>query len=155
LEKSKWRARDYVVIPRSLLTTKLTPASFRTWIALASFCYDSDSCFPSNRAILERMPPGTSLGTIQTAKRDLERAGLIHRTRRFVDGRETTTVYNLLAPEGTEMITPNDKSTPVGAGSGTPLNKEEGNKIKGVTKRTKEGDVFIKGVGWVADNENT
>ncbi len=100
MKKQRWRARDYVVIPRSLLTQKISPSALRLWIALASYCYDSDSCFPSNRAIMERMPPGTALNTVKSAKRELEEQGLIRRERRFDKGRETSSVYILLYLRG-------------------------------------------------------
>lgn len=106
MKKQRWRARDYVVIPRSILTQKISPSALRLWIALASFCYDSDECWPSNNALLERMPAGTALNTVKAAKRELEEQGLIKRQRRFMDGRETSSIYYLIAPEGTVIQPP-------------------------------------------------
>ena len=106
MKKQRWRARDYVVIPRSILTQKISPSALRLWIALASFCYDSDECWPSNNALLERMPNGTALNTVKAAKRELEEQGLIKRQRRFMDGRETSSIYYLIAPEGTVIQPP-------------------------------------------------
>lgn len=134
------------MIPRSLLNQKISPSAFRTWIALASFCYDDDSCYPSNRAMLERMPPGTALNTLKTAKRELEDAGLIRRERRFDKGRETSSVYYLIAPEGTEMVTPNGKDTLGGESNVTPLNKNKLNK-------SFMGNTKITGDGWIYDEE--
>ena len=161
MKKQRWRARDYVVIPRSLLTQKISPSALRLWIALASYCYDSDSCFPSNRAIMERMPAGTALNTVKSAKRELEDAGLIRRERRFDKGRETSSVYILLVPEGTKLIEGNQTVTPSdnevvtheGNENVTPLNKYIINKeIKnGNTKRTVDGFIFVEGQGWVEE----
>ena len=106
MKKQRWRARDYVVIPRSILTQKISPSALRLWIALASFCYDSDECWPSNNSLLERMPAGTALNTVKAAKRELEEQGLIKRQRRFMDGRETSSIYYLIAPEGTVIQPP-------------------------------------------------
>lgn len=148
MKKQRWRARDYVVIPRSLLTQKISPSALRTWISLASFCYDDDSCWPSNKAILERMPPGTALNTLKAAKRELEQAGLIRRDRRFDKGRETSSVYYLIAPEGTQMITTNQVTTHEGNGTVTPLNKYTLNKNNlGNKKVTEDGWVFDEELG--------
>ena len=154
MKKQRWRARDYVVIPRSLLTQKISPSALRTWIALASFCYDDDSCYPSNRAMLERMPPGTALNTIKAAKRELEEAGLIRRDRRFDKGRETSSIYYLIAPEGTQMITQTGKTTHEGNGKVTPLNNYKVNKtFKGDKKVTEDGWVYDEELGeWVEGN---
>ena len=151
MKKQRWRARDYVVITRSLLTQKISPSALRTWIALASFCYDDDSCYPSNRAMLERMPPGTALNTIKAAKRELEEAGLIRRDRRFDKGRETSSIYYLIAPEGTQMITQTGKTPHEGNGTVTPLNKYKVNKtFKGDKKVTEDGWVYDEELGeWV------
>ena len=162
MKKQRWRARDYVVIPRSLLTQNISPSALRLWIALASYCYDSDSCFPSNRAIMERMPPGTALNTVKSAKRELEDKGLIRRERRFDKGRETSSVYILLYPEGTKLlegndtVTPSDNKTvtPEGNSNVTPLNKYILNKEtkKDISKRTVDGFIFIEGEGWVEES---
>ena len=98
MDKERWRARDYVVIPRSILTQKISPSALRLWIALASFCYDDDSCYPSNRALLERMPKGTALNTLKSAKRELIEANLMRRDRRYDKGRETSSMYYLIIP---------------------------------------------------------
>ena len=152
MKKKRWRAREYVVIPRSILTQKISPSALRVWISLASFCYDDDTCWPSNKAILERMPPGTALNTIKAAKRDLEKAGLISRDRRFDKGRETSSIYMLLAPEGTQMITPNQDLTHEGNENVTPLNKYILNKnTLGNEKKTEDGFVYVEGEGWVEE----
>lgn len=154
MKKQRWRARDYVVIPRSLLTQKISPSALRVWIALASFCYDDDSCYPSNRAMLERMPKGTALNTIKAAKRELEQAGLIKRDRRFDKGRETSSIYYLIAPEGTQMITHNSSTPHEGNENVTPLNKYKENKTYlGNQKRTSDGFVYIEGEGWIEEEE--
>ena len=162
MKKQRWRARDYVVIPRSLLTQDISPRALRLWIALASYCYDSDSCFPSNRAILERMPEGTALNTVKTAKRELVEKGLIKQERRFDKGRETSSVYILLYPQGTELVEGNETVTPKdnhmvtdeGNQTVTPLNKYRRNKQieKGISKRTVDGFIFIEGEGWVEES---
>ena len=164
MKKERWRARDYVVIPRSLLTQKISPSALRLWIARAAFCYDTDSCWPSNRAILERMPPGTAVGTVKNAKRELEEAELIRRERRFVDGRETSSMYVLLAPEGTQivpnwegndMVTPSNETVTLGGNEGvTPLNKRILNKhYLGNEKKTVDGWVYSKEEGrWVEES---
>jgi hypothetical protein len=160
MKKERWRAKDYVVIPRSILTANISPSALRLWIALASFCYDEDKCFPSNKSILDRMPEGTALNTCQAAKRELEEKGLIKRERRFDKGRETSSLYILIAPKGTTMVEGNETDTPnpqkgndkMGARGNAqvvPLNKSNINKQEEAVKITKEGDVFIKGVGWV------
>lgn len=154
MDKERWRARDYVVIPRSILTQKISPSALRLWIALASFCYDDDSCYPSNRSLLERMPPGTALNTLKSAKRELIDANLMRRDRRFDKGRETSSMYYLIMPEGTEMVTPHDKSTLGGSATVTPLNKYKLNKQSlGNEKKTVDGAVFKEGVGWVYELE--
>ena len=162
MKKQRWRARDYVVIPRSLLTQKISPSALRLWIALASYCYDTDSCWPSNRAILERMPEGTALNTVKTAKRELEEKGLIRRERRFDKGRETSSVYILLYPEGTKLLEGNDTVTPSdnktvtheGNGNVTPLNKYILNKENEneILKKTVDGFIFVEGEGWVEES---
>ena len=162
MKKQRWRAKDYVVIPRSILTQKISPSALRLWVALASFCYDEDKCWPSNRAILERMPEGTALGTVKNAKRELEKAGLIKRDRRFVDGRETSSVYFLLAPKETEMIdrgnetvTPSNGDSPLGGNATvTPLNKYILNKTDlSNEKRTADGFVYDEEEGrWVEES---
>lgn len=165
MKKERWRARDYVVIPRSLLTQNISPSALRLWIALASYCYDSDSCFPSNRAIMERMPEGTALNTVKKAKRELVDQGLIKRERRFDKGRETSSVYILLYPEGTKLVEGNHTVTPredqtvthEGNATVTPLNKYIVNKKseKGkeeIIKRTVDGFVFVEGEGWVEES---
>lgn len=155
MKKERWRAKDYVVIPRSILTANISPSALRLWIALASFCYDEDKCFPSNKSILERMPEGTALNTCQAAKRELEEKGLIKRERRFDKGRETSSLYILIAPKGTTMVegnqtvTHNDTKRARGNAQVVPLNKSNINKQEEAVKITKDGDVFIKGVGWV------
>ena len=122
----------------------------RLWIALASFCYDDDSCYPSNRALLERMPEGTALNTLKAAKRELIKAELIRRDRRFDKGRETSSMYYLIMPEGTETVTPHETDTHGGDATVTPLNKYIENKnILGNEKKTIDGAVYIKGEGWV------
>jgi hypothetical protein len=161
MKKQRWRAKDYVVIPRSILTQKISPSALRLWVALASFCYDDDKCWPSNRKILERMPEGTALGTVKNAKRELEKAGLIKRDRRFIDGRETSSVYFLLAPKDTEMIeggnetvTPSNEENPLGGNATvTPLNKYILNKnTESSSKKTVDGWVYDKGEGrWVEE----
>ena len=153
MKKEKWRAKDYVVIPRSILTQKISPSALRLWIALASFCYDDDKCWPSNRAILERMPEGTALNTVKTAKRELEKAQLIKRSRRFADGRETSSIYELLAPVGTELLEGGNEMvthgveavTHEGVATVTPLNKNKRNK--------KEEDVLEKPIKKTANGE--
>ena len=166
MKKERWRARDYVVIPRSLLTQKISPSALRLWIALASYCFDTDSCFPSNRAIMERMPPGTALNTLKAAKRELEQAGLIKRQRRFDMGRDTSSMYFLLYPEGTTLI-PNEGNetiTPIGQDTNTlggnqkvpPLREEVVNKQKDdlYQKTTVDGWVFDSDTKqWVDGNE--
>jgi hypothetical protein len=52
------------------------------------------------------MPAGTALNTVKAAKRELEEKGLIKRQRRFMDGRETSSIYYLIAPEGTVIQPP-------------------------------------------------
>jgi len=137
MKKQRWRARDYVVIPRSILKEKLSPSALRLWVAIASFCYDSDECWPSNKALLERLPEGTALNTLKTAKRELVEKGLIEKQRRFVDGRETSSLYVLKMPEGTEIVTPTgDESIPPrGNENVTPINKNTLNK-------NRKNDVF-------------
>tara|TARA_R110002020_G_scaffold246713_1_gene460577 strand:+ start:831 stop:1382 length:552 start_codon:yes stop_codon:yes gene_type:complete len=177
MKKQRWRARDYVVIPRSILTLKISPSALRLWIALASFCYDTDECWPSNNALLERMPTGTALNTVKAAKRELEEVELIRRERRFIDGRETSSIYYLLAPEGT-VIQPNHEGNQTITHEGnevvprnkTILNKNNLRVIKGdkdtfsdlgykgkqkktqsnissIPKRTKDGYVYDKEAG--------
>lgn len=154
MDKERWRARDYVVIPRSILTQKISPSALRLWIALASFCYDDDSCYPSNRALLERMPKGTALNTLKSAKRELIEANLMRRDRRYDKGRETSSMYYLIMPEGTEMVTPHETNTLGGDATVTPLNKYKLNKpILGNEKKTVDGAVFKEGVGWVYELE--
>ena len=154
MDKERWRARDYVVIPRSILTQKISPSALRLWIALASFCYDDDSCYPSNRALLERMPKGTALNTLKSAKRELIEANLMHRDRRYDKGRETSSMYYLIMPEGTEMVTPQQAVTHGGDATVTPLNKYKVNKtFKGDKKVTEDGWVFDEELGeWVEGN---
>ena len=154
MDKERWRARDYVVIPRSILTQKISPSALRLWIALASFCYDADSCYPSNRALLARMPKGTALHTLKSAKRELIEANLMRRDRRYDKGRETSSMYYLIMPEGTEMVTPQQAVTHGGDATVTPLNKYKLNKnISGNEKKTVDGAVFKEGVGWVYELE--
>ena len=153
MKKEKWRAKDYVVIPRSILVQEISPSALRLWIALASYCYDSDSCYPSNKSILSRMPPGTALNTVRSAKRELEEKGLIRRERRFVKGQETSSLYYLLHPKGTELVEGNDTVTHR-ANQAITQNKE--NKIKSIKgnqmKRTKDGFVFMEDEGiWVEE----
>ena len=161
MKKQRWRAKDYVVIPRSILTQKISPSALRLWIALASFCYDDDKCYPSNRAVLERFPPGTALNTVKAAKRELEEAGLISRQRRFKDGRETSSIYFLLAPQGTQLIKSEGNETITHVGNQmityegnrkvTPLREQQGNKTNdGLILKTVDGFVFDKELGqWV------
>ena len=111
------------MIPRSILTQKISPSALRLWIALASFCYDDDSCYPSNRALLERMPKGTALNTLKSAKRELIEANLMRRDRRYDKGRETSSMYYLIIPEGTEMFTPHQAVTPGGEAPGKPAGR--------------------------------
>ena len=175
MKKQRWRARDYVVIPRSILTQKISPSALRLWIALASFCYDSDECWPSNNALLERMPAGTALNTVKAAKRELEEQGLIKRQRRFMDGRETSSIYYLIAPEGTVIQPPiegnetipqnksirnknlrvikgdGDAFTDLGY-SGKPVKMQE--EQKEVVKRTVDGMIYDKELGaWVEESQ--
>ena len=95
-----WRQGDFVVVPRSLLALKLSPAELRVWLALASFCYDTDTCWPSHAAMIaDRLPPGTTDSTIRKAKRGLERKGLLITEQRHTgSGRETSNVYRIMAP---------------------------------------------------------
>lgn len=101
------------------------------------------------------MPEGTALNTCQAAKRELEEKGLIKRERRFDKGRETSSLYILIAPKGTTMVegnqtvTHNDTKRARGNAQVVPLNKSNINKQEEAVKITKDGDVFIKGVGWV------
>ena len=162
MKKQRWRAKDYVVIPRSILTQKISPSALRLWIALASFCYDDDKCWPSNRALLQRMPQGTALNTVKNAKRELEKADLIKRQRRYVDGRETSSMYFLLAPKDTEMIgegnetvtTSQQMVTYEGNEMVTPINKYIGNKISSSNhKKTVDGWIYDNEVGrWVEES---
>ena len=99
-----WRQGDFVVVPRSLLALKLSPAELRVWLALASFCYDTDTCWPSHAAMIaDRLPPGTTASTIRKAKRGLERKGLLVTEQRHTgSGRETSNVYRIMAPSQTD-----------------------------------------------------
>ena len=99
-----WRQGDFVVVPRSLLALKLSPAELRVWLALASFCYDTDTCWPSHAAMIaDRLPPGTTASTIRKAKRGLERKGLLGTEQRHTgSGRETSNVYRIMAPVQTD-----------------------------------------------------
>ena len=148
----KWITRDYVVIPRSILSSDLTPTAFRTWIALASFCYDSDDCFPSNQALLARMPEKTTLRSLQRAKKELEAHGYLMRERQFVKGRETSSLYTLCIPigEGDNTDTPDTMDRPRGDRQDTQNNTNRILKDR-YDKKTVDGDVFIKGVGWISD----
>ncbi len=58
------------------------------------------------------MPEGTALNTVKTAKRELVEKGLIKQERRFDKGRETSSVYILLYPQGTELVEGNETSYP-------------------------------------------
>ncbi len=102
-----WRQSDFVVIPRSLLAQKLSPAELRVWLALASFCYDTDTCWPSHAAMIaDRLPPGTTASTIRKAKRGLEKKGLLVTEQRHTgSGRETSSVYHIMAPVQTNRDT--------------------------------------------------
>ena len=99
-----WRQGDFVVVPRSLLALKLSPAELRVWLALASFCYDTDTCWPSHAAMIaDRLPPGTTASTIRKAKRGLARKGLLVTEQRHTgSGRETSNVYRIRAPVQTD-----------------------------------------------------
>lgn len=99
-----WRQGDFVVVPRSLLSVKLSPAELRVWLALASFCYDTDTCWPSHAAMIgDRLPPGTTASTIRKAKRGLERKGLlVTEQRKTGSGRETSHLYRIMAPSQTD-----------------------------------------------------
>ena len=158
MEKGKpWRASAYVVIPRALLKQDITPSAFRLWVALASFGYGKDEVWPSNKALLDRMPPGTHLRTAQKAKKELEEAGLITQQSRYKDGRQTSSLYVLIAPEGGDLTTLNDalNATDEGGaggrdegGAGTTQNIKNKNKIY---KKTVDGFIYIEGEGWVEE----
>ena len=98
-----WRQGDFVVVPRSLLALKLSPSELRVWLALASFCYDTDTCWPSHAAMIaDRLPPGTTASTIRKVKRGLERKGLLVTEERHTgSGRETSHLYRIMAPSQT------------------------------------------------------
>ena len=146
-QRNIWRSREFVVIPRALLTQKISPSALRVWLALASFCFQEDSCFPSNRALLERMPDGMSERSIQRGKRELELFGLLRRERRFLNGRETSSLYHLISPESPDnfVTLPDSKTTPDHDSTVTPLKST-------TIKKTKDGDIFIEGVGWIVEN---
>ena len=159
----KWVAKDYVVIPRKILSAPITPTALRTWLALASFCYDSDECFPSNAALLDRMPEGTSLRSVQRAKKELEAHGYLQQERQYVKGRETSSLYTLTIPlvdtsvesvdsrEGDNTVTPDEATGPRGGRTDTQNNTIRILKNRG-DKKTVDGDVFVEGVGWITDS---
>lgn len=163
----RWIARDYVVVPRSILKADISPMALRTWLALASFCYDKDECWPSNQAVLDRMPEGTNLRTIQRAKTELIDKGWIAQERRFHKGRETSSVYHLMLPCGSaveavdsrgdgEMATPDQRDRARG-GHITAQNNSNRYIKKGQEEKspvmTVDGATFIQGVGWIYGDE--
>jgi hypothetical protein len=147
MPRKKWRTKDYVVVPRALLSENMSPMALRTWLALASFSFSDEPCFPSNRAMLKRMPEGTTERSLQRAKKELMLKGLLRQERRFKGGRETSSLYYLMAPDNPDdfVTLHDDKDAPITDATVTPLNKN-------TIKKTRDGDIFIEGVGWVRDN---
>ncbi len=146
------------MIPRALLKQEISASALRLWIVLASFCYGKDTCWPSNKALLKRLPPNTNLRTAQKAKAELEAAGLIQRERRYVDGRETSSIYHIVAPEGGDLDTLEGLLGTLGDGEkatvGDAPNATQNSINKNTTyKKTEDGYIFIKEVGWVDENE--
>ena len=131
-----WRQGDFVVVPRSLLALKLSPAELRVWLALASFCYDTDTCWPSHAAMIaDRLPPGTTASTIRKAKRGLERKGLLVTEQRHTgSGRETSSVYRIMAPVQTDRE--GGRNGPPPRSVSTPLEDDKG---IGKPKRRRKG----------------
>ena len=131
-----WRQGDFVVVPRSLLALKLSPAELRVWLALASFCYDTDTCWPSHAAMIaDRLPPGTTASTIRKAKRGLERKGLLVTEQRHTgSGRETSNVYRIMAPVQTDRE--GGRNGPPPRSVSTPLEDDKG---IGKPKRRRKG----------------
>lgn len=131
-----WRQGDFVVVPRTLLSLKLSPSELRVWLALASFCYDTDTCWPSHAAMIaDRLPPGTSASTIRKAKRGLERKGLLVTEERHTgSGRETSSVYRIMAPVQTDRG--GRRNGPPPRSVSTPLEDDKG---IGKPKRRRKG----------------
>ena len=131
-----WRQGDFVVVPRTLLSLKLSPSELRVWLALASFCYDTDTCWPSHAAMIaDRLPPGTSASTIRKAKRGLERKGLLVTEERHTgSGRETSSVYRIMAPVQTDRV--GGRNGPPPRSVSTPLEDDKG---IGKPKRRRKG----------------
>ena len=131
-----WRQGDFVVVPRTLLSLKLSPSELRVWLALASFCYDTDTCWPSHAAMIaDRLPRGTSASTIRKAKRGLERKGLLVTEERHTgSGRETSSVYRIMAPVETDRG--GRRNGPPPRSVSTPLEDDKG---IGKPKRRRKG----------------
>ena len=131
-----WRQGDFVVVPRSLLALTLSPAELRVWLALASFCYDTDTCWPSHAAMIaDRLPPGTTASPIRKAKRGLERKGLLVTEQRHTgSGRETSNVYRIMAPVQTDPE--GGRNGPPPRSISTPLEDDKG---IGKPKRRRKG----------------
>ena len=95
--KRAWSQASILIGPKAVLSEDLSPTGLRLYLALASFCRDDETCWPSNRAILDLLPPGTTERTIQKAKTELVEAGLLMvEDRHAKGGRQTSNLYTLL-----------------------------------------------------------
>ena len=152
--KRAWSQAAILVGPKSILQEDLSPTGLRLYLALASFCRDNETCWPSNRAILELLPPGTTERTVQKAKTELIQAGLLSvEPREAKGGRQTSNLYTLLyhhEGEGEQTDTPEpvQVDTPEDAQPDTPRS----NKRKGTIRKE---DVELVFHAWVTATERT
>ena len=123
--KRAWSQASILVAPKAILSESLSPTALRLYLALASFCREDETCWPSNRALLELLPEGTTERTIQKAKNELVSEGLLEvEAREAKGGRQTSNLYTLLyaQEEGERMDTlkGGDKGRVEGGSEDTP-----------------------------------
>jgi hypothetical protein len=152
--KRAWSQAAILVGPKSILQEDLSPTGLRLYLALASFCRDDETCWPSNRAILELLPPGTTERTVQKAKTELIQAGLLSvEPREAKGGRQTSNLYTLLyhqEGEGEQTDTPEpvQADTPEDAQVDTPRTKNRNGNIR-------KKDVELVFQSWVTTTDKS
>jgi DNA-binding MarR family transcriptional regulator len=90
-ERNRWFG---TVSGRVAFDPTISPSAVRVYVVLVMYRNREDStCFPSNDTL--QRATGFSAATVKRALSELQERGVIHRSPRFVDGRQTTSLTTL------------------------------------------------------------